>query len=92
MTTSRHVIQISAFVSLIVVGIWTSGGAQEQPTFISMADKLPLALVSVVSPDANRNPEFVIDGDPNTEFTFKWANGGATLVFDLARISHRPVW
>ena len=45
--------------------------------------KLPLKVVSAAARDACANPEYAVDGDPATELTLGWANGGATLVFDL---------
>lgn len=30
-------------------------------------------------------PERALDGDPKTEFSFEWANGGASLTIDLGR-------
>jgi hypothetical protein len=43
----------------------------------------------IVSADAASKsftaPQNAIDGDPRTEFTFAWANGGASLVIDLGR-------
>ena len=47
------------------------------------AGKIPLKIVETTARDAYANPEYAIDGDPTTEFTINWANGGATLVYDL---------
>jgi hypothetical protein len=45
--------------------------------------RLDVKLVSASSRDAYQNPEAALDGDPATEFTFVWGNGGAELVLDL---------
>ena len=31
------------------------------------------------------HPEYLVDGKAETEFTFEWANGGASVVLDLGR-------
>jgi hypothetical protein len=51
----------------------------------SKAATVPLKakFVSASSRDAYQNPEAVLDGDPATEFTFVWGNGGAEIVLDL---------
>ena len=47
----------------------------------------PLTGIKLVSAEAPgggvQNPANVLDGDPKTEFSFAWGNGGATLVLDL---------
>lgn len=65
--------------------------------------------VRVVSAGAkgggHRHPEHLVDGDPETEFTFHWGNGGGWVMLDLGRPcvleglvvtnasrSHRLVW
>jgi hypothetical protein len=45
--------------------------------------RLNVKLVSANSRDAYQNPEAALDGDPATEFTFVWGNGGAEVVLDL---------
>lgn len=45
--------------------------------------RLNVKLVSANSRDAYQNPEAALDGDPATEFTFVWGNGGAEIVLDL---------
>ena len=61
--------------------------AYPAPRGAEEARKLTLALVSVTAKDAYQNPEHAIDGDPNTEFTFVWGNGGAKLLFELGEPS-----
>jgi hypothetical protein len=62
-------------VAMAVCGDDTSG-----------ARRAPLE-VRLVSAEARSgvlaHPGYAIDGDPQTEFTFEWGNGGASLVFDL---------
>jgi hypothetical protein len=45
--------------------------------------------VRVVSAEARSgnlsHPEYLVDGKLDTEFTFEWANGGASVVLDLGR-------
>jgi hypothetical protein len=43
-----------------------------------------LRLVAAEARSGNlQAPEHAIDGDPKSEFSFEWGNGGATLVLDL---------
>jgi hypothetical protein len=45
--------------------------------------RLEVKFVSASSRDAYQNPKAALDGDPATEFTFVWGNGGAEIVLDL---------
>ena len=56
------------------------GGAAGQK---SAQRRLDVKFVSASSRDAYQNPEAALDGDPGTEFTFAWGNGGAEIVLDL---------
>ncbi|MFM7159498.1 MAG: discoidin domain-containing protein [Planctomycetaceae bacterium] len=58
----------------------TSGG---EASSAAANGSLKAKFVSASSRDAYQNPEAVLDGDPATEFTFVWGNGGAEIVLDL---------
>jgi len=60
-------------------GLQDRGGAGEKPA----PRRLNVKFVSATSRDAYQNPEAALDGDPGTEFTFVWGNGGADIVLDL---------
>ncbi len=67
----------------VLCAVGPSAGGHDATGDPRDAAKLPVKLVSVAARDAYANPEHALDGDPATEFTFNWGNGGATLVFDL---------
>jgi len=63
------------------------GFAQEGTTSTRPAGRLaPLSLVRAEAGSKSlAHPESAVDGNPKTEFTFDWANGGASLIVDLGK-------
>jgi hypothetical protein len=85
MATSNRWAGSWGVVALVMAaGMPCAGAGGAAPTSPEPAARpLPLRLVSAAAKGAFSNPEQAIDGDPRTEFTFAWGNGGAQLVLDL---------
>lgn len=83
-TSTRWVGPLSLAILVMAAGRPGAGSAPQQGQAVR---PLALRLVSVTARDAYSNPEGAIDGDPQTEFTFVWGNGGAQLLFELGEPS-----
>jgi len=82
----RRLLVTSCAVAALCIAAAMSGSASTAVSAEALTRLTGLRVVSAAAASKSFNaPDNAIDGNPRTEFTFAWANGGASLVIDLGR-------